>query len=995
MSSDSTIVPSPDDETPEPDDDSADDDFDDPMLRLLAAAPSVPFGEAPLPPDTVVAQGYRIHRKIGAGAMGVVYEATDLVLARRVAIKVHEIGRSDRAARMWREARALARIADPNVVAVHEVGVDGSRGFIAMELVEGSTVRQWLRASHRGWEEIVEVYRQAGRGLAAAHRVGIVHRDFKPDNVLVGADGRVRVADFGLATEPAASITSTMDDARRETESVTRTGARAGTPAYMAPEQRATGLADARSDQYAFCIALHEALHGARPGDTTEQTPGAPAGSHPAWLDAAIARGLAADPMARHEDLQTLVAALDPAPRRRRRIAWVWGLVAVAGGVALLRAGGWLASTDEPASPCAAAGAAIEQTWSAARAGELTQALAAGPGTLVEGAVATVVPGFDAWAARWRGAARDACESTHVSAQQSTTRLDERNDCLERARGRFAAAIALYDVAAPDAMVRAPEVIASLPDVAMCARPDAAIVHDVIPPERAIAHDALLVRLDRAAAEVAAGRVAPAKASLDGVITELEAERATVALGEARRLRGEVLFEMGRRNDAIADLAAAVDLGHRNHDRDALAVAMATLARALGRVKSDRDEALRLLASARAIAEDLGWSPGRQLGLRMIELEIAFYAEHYDDLDALGEALLADPAIDDAARIRVQSLIATSLDRRGRFAEAIAAHDQVLGLVERVRGPDHPQVAMVLANRATARQSTSRDDATLELLRRALAIRIAAYGPDAPIVGELHRQIGDAEFARGRHDDSARAYDRAIEIARAAGDDGGLFFALGNRGRVFADLRDDEASARIDAEVVAIAERHFGKDSLQLARALVNRGMSRFQAQEYALGAAEAERALAILAAELPANDLTTAMARTGLSRFYAKLGRGDEAIAMFDAAARDVLAQFPDDHERRVAYALNRAMTLDLIGRTDEALAQWHIVRDLTERSLPEDSPLRAEVLLDVGTRLVEAGERTEARAVLRRAHALESRHGKDPTRLTSIDAQLARLRG
>lgn len=988
MTTELTSDPLPDDETP-------DDDFDDPMLRLLAAAPAVPFGEVPLPPDTIVAQNYRIHRKVGAGAMGVVYEATDLVLARRVALKVHEMGRSDREARMWREARALARVADPNVVAVHEVGVDGSRGFIAMELVAGNSARQWLRSAPRSWQEIVEVYRQAGRGLAAVHHVGVVHRDFKPDNLLVGADGRVRVADFGLAIEPNHQVEVTALELRPVARGVTRTGVRAGTPAYMAPEQRSTGLADARSDQYAFCVALHEALHGARPNDTAAAPTTAATTKPPAWVDAAIARGLAVEPAARYPDMHALVAALDPAPRQRRRTAWIWAIGAVASGAILLRAGSWWASAPDQPQPCAAAGAAIDETWSAERASVLERTLADGPDALVQDAVATLVPGFDAWADQWRTAARDACESTYVFAQQSAVRLDERNDCLERARGRFAATIALYDEPAADAMARATEIVGSLPDVSMCARGDAGIVTDAISPERATAYGQLLALLDRAAAEVVAGRTAAAKASLDAVITGLEAERAAVALGEARRLRGEVLLEMGRRNDAIAELSVSVELGHRNHDRDALAVAMTALARALGRSKTDRDESARLLSSARAIAEDLGWSAGRRLGLDLAELELAFWSERYDDVDALAKAVLDDPSIDDAGRVRVMSLAATSLDRRGRFAEAIAAHDDVLALVERVRGPAHPQVAMVLANRATTRQSTSDDDADLQALGRALAIRIAAYGPDAPIVGELHRQLGDAELARGHHDAATRAYERAIAIGRAAGDDTGLYFALANRSRVFDDEEDYEASARVGDEVIAIAKRHFGKDSLELARALVNRGLSRFYAGEYAVGAAEVERALTIMVGELPNDDLGLATARLSLSRFHARLGRGQEAMAMFDAAARVVLASFPDDHERHVAFALNRAMMLDLVGRTADAIAQWRATGELVERSLTEDSPLRAEILRDLGARLIDAGERAEARDVLRRARSIDSRYGKDPERTASIAALLARLRG
>src|SRR5262249_4840316 len=184
---------------------------------------------------------------------GVVYAANDPELGGQVALKLLKTALDQE--RLVREARALARVSHPNVVAVHDVGRWKERVFIAMELVRGRDLRAWLRERRRRWPEVVDVFIAAGRGLASAHAAGLVHRDFKPENVLISSEGRVAVSDFGLARG--------LEEAPDGTVS--------GTLAYMAPEQAAGELADARSDQYAFCASLFEALHGARPPERPDE----------------------------------------------------------------------------------------------------------------------------------------------------------------------------------------------------------------------------------------------------------------------------------------------------------------------------------------------------------------------------------------------------------------------------------------------------------------------------------------------------------------------------------------------------------------------------------------------------------------------------------------------------------------------------------------------------------------------------------------------------
>ncbi|MEX1369083.1 MAG: protein kinase [Nannocystaceae bacterium] len=323
---------------------------------------------------------YLVLSRVGAGAMGVVLAAYDPELDRKVALKILKPGGTDlRRARerLQREAQALAKLDHPNVVAVYDVGVHAEQLFVAMEFVAGQTLGQWTKSAPelcpsssrrndaadpravrvRPWQEVLEVFVQAGRGLAAAHEAGLVHRDFKPENVMLSEGGRVRVMDFGVARVGNAKAQAETDpDA--PVDFLTQPGALMGTPAYMSPEQFGFGPIDARSDQFGFCVALHEALYGARPfpGQTVGElvhalhegvVRGPPRSARvPSWVRAVVLRGLATNPDDRFASMQALLDALadDPAVRLRRwglglglglvLAASAWGVVALSGKLA-------------------------------------------------------------------------------------------------------------------------------------------------------------------------------------------------------------------------------------------------------------------------------------------------------------------------------------------------------------------------------------------------------------------------------------------------------------------------------------------------------------------------------------------------------------------------------------------------------------------------------------------------------------------------------------
>jgi hypothetical protein len=324
--------------------------------ETIAGAPPSPARERGRVAAGAQVGRYVIGELLGAGGMGEVYAADDPELARRVAVKLlrKDLRAAIGEARLQREAQAMARISHENVIAVYDVGTHEDQVFVAMELVTGQSLRGWLKERPRTIAEIVPVFAAAGRGLAAAHAAGFVHRDFKPDNVLVGRDGRVRVTDFGLARADGrheqpprgAALASPAID-----EPLTMSGAVVGTPAYMAPEQHAGANVDARSDQFGFCVALYEALYDERPfagknlaelarevGAGNVRPPGKGKGRRvPASLRAIVLRGLAVRPGDRFATMDELVAALGrDRTRVPRALAWVALVLAVIAALGVL-----------------------------------------------------------------------------------------------------------------------------------------------------------------------------------------------------------------------------------------------------------------------------------------------------------------------------------------------------------------------------------------------------------------------------------------------------------------------------------------------------------------------------------------------------------------------------------------------------------------------------------------------------------------------------------
>jgi tRNA A-37 threonylcarbamoyl transferase component Bud32/tetratricopeptide (TPR) repeat protein len=719
---------------------------------------------------------YLIVDVLGTGAMGLVYEAYDPSLHRRVAIKVLRAEAAVPTDRLVHEARALARLTHPNVVTVYEVGESDHGVFVAMELVDGESLRTWMRG--RSWREVCEVFAQAAAGLAAAHAADLVHRDVKPDNIIVGADGRVRVTDFGLARAGESDEAATLEDAVALDRTISRTGAVVGTPAYMAPEQLRGEAADAASDQFGLCVAMYEALFARRPFDgadlpalraqvlAAEPRP-APRGAVPRWLDAVVRRGLSRDPAERFESLSALGAELrrDRRGRRRALLGAGAGLVVAASlGFALFGGG----STASVADPCGGSEQAFAQVWSPQRHAAVIARLDGG-----DGQAPLVAAGIDRWSGAWAAGHRAACRATRVSGEQSEVVLDGRMRCLRghlRQLEAFGAAVEAGD--APT-LARAAEVIASLPDVADCADVDA--LSQVAPPPAGREPE-----LDGVAAELARARLATTTGDVAGGDRIAGAALArALALGylplvaEARLVGAELRRRLGD-VDAAAALADDALLA-ATEARDDVRVARAWLA--LATIEGSRgyyDRALAHARHARAAVARIDAGPAVRATLHNVVgallLEQGTLEAARTELDAaltLRREHDGEHSVGTAVTLTNLGNLARA---EGRLDDALVLHRRAMAADSAVLGAAHPNRATHLHNLGGVLRLQRQFAAARAAYDEALAIKRARLGDQHPEVALTENSLGVLAETEGDRAAAAQHYRTALNLFEAAGD---------------------------------------------------------------------------------------------------------------------------------------------------------------------------------------------------------------------------------
>ncbi len=909
-------------------------------------------------PVTEIAPGAQVGRYVvvdalGRGGMGVVWKAYDPQLDRNVALKRVRMRDGGDAAlardRLLREAQALAQLSHPNVVAVHDVGLVGDDVFVAIELVVGDTLRQWL-ARHPGEiRRIVEVFVGAGEGLAAAHRAGLVHRDFKPDNVIVGADGRARVLDFGLARaidgaatsgdRPAEDLdespwsdeaTPSAKGGSRASLRLTADGAVVGTPRYMAPEQHRRSTADARSDQFSFCVALYEALYGVRAfaggslrelrqhvltGELNEPPSGAKV---PARWRAAVRRGLANDPADRFPSMDALLAELrrDPRIARRRAAAGV-GVTALA-GLALFG----LVRAPGGGPDCGAADPRLAATWNDGARARLAAGFGASGRSYAADVLARTTPVLDRFAASWQAMRADACLATHARGEQSTALLDQRMGCLDRKLDQMAGLIAaLGDRPPPDLIERAVQAATDLGDVASCSRQAQSASPDALPeaPAARARVTAVLQAIDRADLALRTGAYGEGLAIARRASTDAAALDAPPVLARALKARGELEAQTGAYADAAGTLDLALRAAATAGDHRLAAQAWIDLTELASERAQQPERALALLQAAEVAAGFVRDDDARSLRAALlarrglVEVKRGAFDQARDALEAAVSLQEELHGGDDYRTGGALANLGLVLMKRGDYVRAEGVLTRATAVYERSLGPGHPALSTPLVNLAGVLTYQRKHAEAEAIYARALAIDQSALGPDHPYVADGMTNLGAALLAQGKADQAQAYFEKAIAIQeRVLGADhpdvawtlSGLSEVQVARGR-YADARGTLAralaiaTARSGAESEPVAQLRQHIDGAYLAEgkfAEAHRGLTETLALfEQLLGRDHPRNAIVLT---------SLAEAAAGLGRDAEVVRQGERAVALMD---RDTVA-VADDAKAWVRFLVARA---------------------------------------------------------------------------------------
>ena len=847
-------------------------------IDLTATPPDERVEPTPEPePDRTLGRyvgRYFVLRKLGEGGMGQVYAAYDEELDRRVAIKLlhRKLGASKTShARMLREARAMARLSHPNVVQVHDVGMVDGQVFVAMEFVPGQTLRQWQAErdsnTDAGRRELLDAYIEAGRGLMAAHENGLIHRDFKPDNVIIERSGRARVLDFGLvaALESTDSDQSPDDFFSGSSPSLepdlTRTGAMMGTPLYMAPEQFRAQATDARTDQFNFCASLYHALYREPPffGEdlralmnavTEGRMREAPRGSTiPTWLHAVVVRGLAVSPDDRWPSMQALLDALadEPAQRRRR-----WGVFAFV--CALIGGASWAVASavQEDARVCTGMEDKLVGAWDDTRRGEVETAILASELSYAPATWTRVEQGLDAYASAWVAARTEACEATHRG-EQSGELLDLRMACLDRRLEHLHATVDVLARADATVVSKASQAIAELPPLERCADIDA-LRSEVPPPEDPIVAErvsALEQQLVEVAARGHAGKYDEALRMSNAIATEAEQLGHEPLMAKAWYRQGMLQNRVGEVEAAAATLERAMKaaLAHRMHEQAAHAAV--SLIYIFGSDLAQPDAAHRWAVFADALSLASGSEFARAEYFNRLG-SVAHIEANYDESRRLHERSLEILLRIRGANHRSVAATLTNLGittaSMGEFEKAREYYERALAIDEKLSGPEHPETASTLVNLADVAVRKGDADEAVALLQRGLKIWEAALDPNHPLIGTVLINLGNAAQMQGNCPLARTYLERATQIWNDPQSPGyaNVGAALTNLGAVDRCEGKFEASLEHEQHALEVWEAGLGPEHPMLAYPLTGLGITLTELGRASDGLPHLERALTL-----------------------------------------------------------------------------------------------------------------------------------------------------
>ena len=859
-----------------------------------------PVGGPDLQPGAILGR-YVVVEKVGAGTGGTVYAAFDSHLGRKVALKVLRTTAEELSGPLLREAQLIAALDHPNIVTVHDIGHSGGHTFIAMELVAGQDLAHFLRKhppEGSRWRQRLKPWLLAGRGLAAAHRAGVIHGDFKPANVLLGEDGRVRVTDFGVGR--LAEGDQPSEDERNE-----RPDSLWGTPLYMAPELFDGRPPDAKSDLYAYCASVYETLFGAPPaaGDDVDalvqakQTPPTPQDDRgvPSRVLAVLQAGLAATPEQRG-DVAAVVTALERAVRARRgRLVAGAAIVALVG---VTWAAFALGGADER---CTGAGERLAGVWDPSRRADAQAAFDASELAYAETAWRRFSTSVDQYAASWTAAFTEICESA-VSGEHEDTLLDAKMSCMARRRAGLLALVNGVAGGDPGHVVKAGDAADRLEPVRGCVELEQEA--DDLRPPAALSEE--VARIDELLVAVQTG--------LDLGDAEEAAEIAAEALTRAeaagfRPLVARAQFGLGRARSSIGDYAEAAKFLEQS---------------ALGAEEVGDDETagragLALMYVFTAGLDDakaaLAWAPHTEVALKRSRADPRMWAKFHDyrvfalrdqGRDKEAETALALSIEEwreveaDYAASYVTRREAQMAALRGDLEGAIDKQRVAVEQVDAVSGWPHPDAVGAASSLASYLDDAGQFDEALRWYERAVEGSRRALGPTHPTTGSLEANTATVLSNQGRHEEALDFYTRAREtFAKSLGEDHPRYAGLlVNISATMGHLGRDADAAQWAEKALPTIIAHFGDDHRITAHLYQNLGSARLRSGDPRGAVSPLEKAL--LLAKDP----------------------GDRGAVQFELAR----ALLDRDRARAINLARSAQKNLQQAGRIDDVarVARW-----------------------------------------------------------------------
>jgi tRNA A-37 threonylcarbamoyl transferase component Bud32/tetratricopeptide (TPR) repeat protein len=885
------------------------------LAFALAGADAPPPGHEP----SARIGRFEVVAPIGAGAMGRVFRARDPELGREVAVKVrhgHARLDLDGELRLRREAQALARLSHPNVVAVHEVGHDDGAVYVAMEYVEGPTLETWLETP-RSVREIIDVMTSAGRGLAAAHAAGLVHRDVKPSNMFVTAGSSAKIGDFGLARADEAATETAGALSLDLVLPLSVTGALVGTPAYMAPEQLRGETATAASDQFGFCVTFYEALFGERPfrGASLHELMAAiargtavPARPRlPARLRRALVRGLDADPARRFPSMTALLASL---PARGGATPWLAGGAAAA--LALVLAATQTRAADDP---CAQPDPRASQTFGGDRVDRIAVTLA---GDDPRGApvAATVRRLLVDYGRRW-----DSTRTASCRAASSDALRDRQRACLERRLDRIeglAAVLATAGTVRDDA-ARAVE---DLPGPEACLRIDPRFADREPLPAGSVEIER---RIDYLLDLGATGQASRAAGELDAVVAAARQTHAPRLIARALLAQADIYAATERFDELESLLADAAREAARDRDDELVAEAWVALLEALATHLGRIEDARRWVAVAESATLRAGDPPLLRAALHEQVSALLMESGQFDRAQAEIEAAMAlreraqpGASVTLAASHRAVALV---LRRQGHRTEAREHLETALRLYHGALGDHHPEVIQTLSTLGSTIAEADPPRAA-EYLEKARRLAEEVHGVDSAIVGRILTGLGIVRYHLRDYAAAAALHRRAATLLRARLGDRHrqVAYAIGNEGKALIALGDHAAAVAAYREVVALLAASLGPDDMILARARAGLGDALLRHGDLLAARAAYEQAIAAYDKAQDGGGEEAAMVRVDLGQLLVPMGETARGCSQL-ATAHAALAADPDPDRGYLVAALAGIVTCDtLAGRVDRA---------------------------------------------------------------------------